>query len=76
MLFKAEFDAMGFNTERQDGAAFGRAGHLETVFAKDDVFQAFSPLDHRYIAGPGQPGFVKDVPPGERRSWLQPCGGC
>lgn len=28
-------------------------GHLDTVFAKDDDFQSFKPIDDNHIAGPG-----------------------
>ena len=28
-------------------------GHLDTVFAKDDAFQNFKPIDDNHIAGPG-----------------------
>ncbi len=28
-------------------------GHLDTVFAQDDEFQKFRPIDERYVAGPG-----------------------
>ena len=28
-------------------------GHLDTVFAKDDSFQAFERIDERYVSGPG-----------------------
>lgn len=28
-------------------------GHLDTVFAKDDAFQKFTPLDNDMVAGPG-----------------------
>lgn len=28
-------------------------GHLDTVFAKDDSFQLFQEIDHRYVTGPG-----------------------
>lgn len=75
MLFKREFDEIGFKTEWQDGSSFNRSGHmvanyqgknttasslkilmighLDTVFAKDDPFQAYTPLDDRFVAGPG-----------------------
>ena len=68
--YKAEFDALGFETQWVDGSEFNRAGHLvasygitgpkilmighlDTVFAKDDPFQIFSPLNDTHIAGPG-----------------------
>ncbi len=75
MLFKQEFDAIGFETEWQDGSSFNRSGHLlatyqgknagkndlkilmighlDTVFAKDDPFQRYEPIDDRFVAGPG-----------------------
>lgn len=36
-----------------DAAKLLLIGHLDTVFAKDDPFQAFKWLDDRYAAGPG-----------------------
>lgn len=75
MLFKSEFEKIGFETLWQDGSSFNRSGHLiasyqgknatpsglkilmighlDTVFAKDDPFQTYTPIDNRYVAGPG-----------------------
>ena len=70
MVFKAQFEELGFATQWIEGATFNRAGHLlatygtkgpkillighlDTVFAKQDRFQAFKQIDDTHIAGPG-----------------------
>jgi glutamate carboxypeptidase len=70
LLFKAQFEELGFDSEWIEGADFDRAGHLlatygskgpkilmighlDTVFAKEDSFQAFKRIDESHVAGPG-----------------------
>lgn len=36
MLFKAEFDALGMDTQWLDGKAFGRSGHLQASYLSED----------------------------------------
>lgn len=53
-------DGSSFNRAGHLVASYGNRGkkllligHLDTVFAKDDNFQTYRPIDDRYVAGPG-----------------------
>lgn len=70
LMFKTQFDDLGFDSQWVEGAEFNRAGHLlatygskgpkilmighlDTVFAKEDSFQATKRIDESHVAGPG-----------------------
>lgn len=51
----SEFDRAGHLIARHGhtGPKILMIGHLDTVFAKDDPFTAFTPLSEEWVAGPG-----------------------